>query len=97
MFLIVIFIANLKVVAHTSTRYSLGIIIQVLSFLCYLILELIANFIIDYDLYNILFRLFLSPNDYYLFILILTSTVLFDYGFVIYNDFNYFMKLTQSL
>jgi len=65
--------------------------------LVFFLLELAANYILDYDLYNILTRIFMSPIDYLLFMLVLCGTVFFDYAIVLYKDFNYFMKLADEL
>jgi len=69
----------------------------VLSYLVFFLLELAASYIVDYDLYNILARIFMSPLSYLVFILVLCGTVFFDYAIVLYKDFNYFMKLADEL
>lgn len=48
MFLLAIFVGNLKVVIHTNMGFSLGVIVQCLSFLLYFVFEIVANSYLDY-------------------------------------------------
>ena len=88
--MLAVFIANLKVIVHSNTLYSLSIFIQILCLSLYFILQLFANYFLNYDLYNILTRIFSSPDFYYIFLLVLVTTLLFDYSLVVYKDVVYF-------
>ncbi|EAS06174.1 phospholipid-translocating P-type ATPase, flippase family protein (macronuclear) [Tetrahymena thermophila SB210] len=95
-FMLTIFVANFKVIIHQNTSFSVGYIIQFLSFLVYFLLEIFANYYLNYDLYNILTRIFSQPYFYLVFILVMGATVFLDYSLVIYKDFMYFMKLADE-
>lgn len=58
MFMLTVFVANLKIIVHTNIVYSIELIVIFLSFLAYFILEIMANYYLDYDLFNILTRIF---------------------------------------
>lgn len=93
--MLAVLIANFKVIVHTNLMFPFTIVLQCLSIGLYLTLEVLVNFYLDYDLYNILARILVSPCSYLIVILVLFITIGVDHALNVYIDFLYFMKLAD--
>lgn len=93
--MLAVLVANCKVIVHTNLMYYFTIVLQCFSIGLYLVLEIVTDFYVDYDLYNILSRIFVSPCSYLIVALVLFLTIGVDHALNVYIDFLYFMKLAD--
>lgn len=93
--MLAVFIANIKVLVHTHTLYSLSVFIAAISIVAYFLLELFFNYLTSSCLFNILTRILQAPTFYYVFVLILFLTVGLDLAWVVFTDHSYMLQIAS--
>ncbi|EGR33523.1 phospholipid-translocating p-type flippase family protein, putative [Ichthyophthirius multifiliis] len=95
-FMISVVIGNIKVCIHSYLRYSLQFILQILSIGIYLIILTGSNFYLNYELWHVLNKMLVQPYFYLCFLAALGSTVVLEYGLVVFKEFLFYMQLRDQ-